>query len=101
MNVSNLKRQKFSPRTLFGLIMTGIAGACIIITLIPLFAVLTYVAVQGLSHINLNLFTKLPPPPGLAGGGIANAILGTLIVVFRSLVIIIRWLVGYVLRPIF
>ncbi len=87
MNPSNLKRQKFSPRTLFGLIMTGIAGACIIITLIPLFAVLTYVAVQGLSHINLNLFTKLPPPPGLAGGGIANAIIGTLIVVGLAILI--------------
>jgi phosphate transport system permease protein len=61
--------------------MTGIATACMILTLIPLFAVLTYVAIQGFSRFNLDLFTKLPPPPGLSNGGIANAILGTLIVV--------------------
>jgi phosphate transport system permease protein len=63
------------------MVMTGLATACIIITLIPLFAVLFYVLVQGFSRFNLDLFTKLPPPPGLSSGGIANAIIGTLIVV--------------------
>jgi phosphate transport system permease protein len=61
--------------------MTGIATVCLIIALIPLFAVLTYVFVQGVSRLNLDLFFKLPPPPGLTGGGIANAIIGTLVVV--------------------
>ncbi len=81
MTIANLKKQPSSPRTLLGLIMTVIAGACIVITLIPLFAVLIYVTIQGANNINLDLFTKLPPPPGLSGGGVANAILGTLIVV--------------------
>jgi phosphate transport system permease protein len=81
-NLGNqLKKKNGNPRSLFGLIMTGLAGACIVITLIPLFAVLTYVLVQGFSHLNLDLLTKLPPPPGLQGGGVANAIIGTLIVV--------------------
>lgn len=61
--------------------MNFIAGACLSLTLLPLFAVLSYVSYKGLSRINLDLFTKLPPPPGLSGGGIANAIIGTLIVV--------------------
>lgn len=77
----SLKKKPNSPRNLFGIIMTGLATACMILTLIPLFALLFYVAVQGISRINLDLFTKLPPPPGLQGGGIANAIMGTLIVV--------------------
>jgi phosphate transport system permease protein len=77
----SLKKKPSSARSLFELIMTGIATACMILTLIPLIAVLTYVAVQGLSRLNLDLFTKLPPPPGLSNGGLANAILGTLIVV--------------------
>ena len=47
--------------------MTAIAAACIVITLIPLFAVLSYVLVQGFSRVNLDLFTQLPPPPGLSG----------------------------------
>jgi phosphate transport system permease protein len=87
-NLGNqLKKKNGNPRSLFGLIMTGLAGACIVITLIPLFAVLTYVLAQGVSYLNLDLLTKLPPPPGLKGGGVANAIIGTLIVVGLATVI--------------
>jgi phosphate transport system permease protein len=78
---SSLKKKPTSSRAIFGAISTGLATACMILTLIPLFAVLYYVAVQGFSRLNLDLFTKLPPPPGLQGGGIANAIQGTLIIV--------------------
>ncbi|MGL5033822.1 MAG: phosphate ABC transporter permease PstA, partial [Microcystaceae cyanobacterium] len=81
MNVNSLKKQKNNPRMIFGLMMTVLATACIVITLIPLFAVLYYVTVQGIGNISLDLFTKLPPPPGLKGGGAGNAIIGTLIVV--------------------
>jgi phosphate transport system permease protein len=70
-----------NPRSLFGIVMTILAGACVVLALIPLFAVLFYVIVQGGSRLNLDLFTKLPPPPGLKGGGIANAIIGTLMTV--------------------
>ena len=41
---------------------------------------LGYVLVQGGSKISLALLTQLPPPPGLEDGGIANAIVGTLVV---------------------
>ena len=78
---SSLKKRPTSSRSLFGVVMTAVATACIIITLIPLFAVLIYVGLQGFSRLNLDLFTQLPPPPGLSGGGIANAIIGTLMVV--------------------
>ncbi len=78
---SSLKKRPTSSRSLFRVVMTAVATACIIITLIPLFAVLIYVGLQGFSRLNLDLFTQLPPPPGLSGGGIANAIIGTLIVV--------------------
>lgn len=61
--------------------MTILSGACLAITLVPLFAVLIYVVSKGFNRLNLDLFIKLPPPPGLQGGGIANAIIGTLIVV--------------------
>ncbi|MFM7578946.1 MAG: phosphate ABC transporter, permease protein PstA, partial [Microcystaceae cyanobacterium] len=81
MNTANLKKNKTSPRNLFGVVMTGLATACLVVTVIPLFAVLIYVTVQGVNNLNLNLFIKLPPPPGLTGGGAGNAILGTLIVV--------------------
>jgi phosphate transport system permease protein len=80
-NTGSLKKVKGSPQSLFNSAMTIVAGACLAITLLPLFAVLIYVTVQGFNRLNLDLFTKLPPPPGLSGGGIANAIIGTLMTV--------------------
>ncbi|MGK7878507.1 MAG: phosphate ABC transporter permease PstA [Crocosphaera sp.] len=77
----SLKKKPTSPRSLFDSFWTGVASLCMIITLIPLFAVLAFVTVQGAAQINLDLFTQLPPPPGLSEGGIANAIIGTLITV--------------------
>lgn len=77
----DLQKKPEDPRSIFGAIMTVLAGLCLACTLIPLFAVLGFVIVRGASRLNLDLFTKLPPPPGLSGGGLANAILGTIIVV--------------------
>jgi phosphate transport system permease protein len=77
----NLKRESSSPRSLFGLIMTGISALCLALTTIPLFLLIGYVLYKGGNRLGLDLFTQLPPPPGLDGGGFANAILGTIIVV--------------------
>lgn len=68
-----------STRNLFSLFMTGLAGAFAVIAIIPLAAIIFSVASQGASRINLDLFTKLPPPPGLTEGGLGNAIIGTLV----------------------
>jgi phosphate transport system permease protein len=46
-----------------------------------LLAVLGYVALKGVSALSLDFFTRLPTPVGVPGGGIANAIVGSLIVV--------------------
>jgi phosphate transport system permease protein len=80
-NSQNLKINKASRRSLFNAVMTGLAGLCILIALVPLALVLFYVTVNGFNRLDLDLFTQLPPAPGLQGGGIANAIVGTLIVV--------------------
>jgi phosphate transport system permease protein len=40
--------------------------------------ILSGVIARGLGAINLSFFTQLPTPPGVGGGGMANAILGTL-----------------------
>ena len=42
-----------------------------------LFGLLGYIAVQGVSAIHWDFFTQLPKPVGEAGGGMANAIVGT------------------------
>jgi phosphate transport system permease protein len=58
-----------------------VRGACIVATLlalVPLASVLFYVASRGIGGINLDFFTELPKPVGETGGGMANAIVGTL-----------------------
>ncbi|MGF1512953.1 MAG: phosphate ABC transporter permease PstA [Elainellaceae cyanobacterium] len=54
---------------------------CLLLTLVPLVAVIGYVLQRGSSRLNWALFTQLPPAAGDVGGGAANAILGTLIIV--------------------
>lgn len=76
-----LKKNSFRPRDIFNIAMTVISGLCLAIALVPLVMVLAFVIVQGFRRIDLTLFTQLPPSPGLEGGGLANAILGTIIVV--------------------
>lgn len=77
----SLTRSYTSGRSLFGIVMTILAGACLVIALIPLFAVIIYVIIKGFNRLNLDLFTELPPAAGLSGGGVGNAIVGTLIVI--------------------
>lgn len=52
-----------------------------VIALIPLVAILSYVWHQGVRRFDWALLTQLPPAPGLSEGGMANAILGTGLVV--------------------
>ena len=61
-------------------LFTSIAGLFGAIAVLPLFLVLIYVLVKGGQLLSWTLFTQLPPPPGLDGGGIGNAVLGTIIV---------------------
>lgn len=53
-------------------------GLFALITLGVLFFVLGYVVVHGIGALNWDFFTKLPKPVGETGGGMANAIVGTL-----------------------
>jgi len=58
--------------------------ACIAATLfaiVPLVSILLYVAKEGISGLNWEFFTRLPQPVGEPGGGMANAIVGTLVLV--------------------
>lgn len=54
------------------------AGA-VLLALIPLAMVLFFVISQGIRALNFDFFTNLPAPVGEAGGGMANSIIGTLI----------------------
>lgn len=70
-----------SRRTLISLAWTLLAGACTLVALVPLFLVIAYVLIRGFRRLDLVAFTSLPPPPLVEGGGFANALVGTLVMV--------------------
>ena len=64
-------------RTLVDHGVTVIAILSTALVLVPLIAILGYLIYKGASSLSLNFFTKIPAPTGEQGGGMANAILGS------------------------
>ena len=56
------------------------SGASVVLALIPLALILFYVITRGIGALNLNFFRNMPAPVGEPGGGMANAIVGSVIV---------------------
>jgi len=56
----------------------GIAFGSALLVITPLGLVFFYLLINGASSVNWDFFTKLPAPVGALGGGMANAIVGTL-----------------------
>ena len=59
-------------------IAVGLCGLSVIIALIPLALILFFVVSRGVQALNFAFFTHMPVPVGETGGGMANAIVGTL-----------------------
>jgi len=57
--------------------MLTMTGVCALVAVSVLFFILGYLVYHGGTSINWSFFTKLPKPVGEAGGGMANAILGS------------------------
>jgi phosphate transport system permease protein len=60
--------------------MTGVAVLTVILVLAPLIAVFGYLIYRGMGSINWAFLTQTPKPVGEAGGGMANAILGSVFI---------------------
>jgi phosphate transport system permease protein len=60
------------------LMMTALCGAAVLFALVPLGFILFFAVSQGLQSLNVEFFTHMPVPVGETGGGMANAIVGTL-----------------------
>src|SRR6476659_8476766 len=56
---------------------------------LPLFIILIYILREGFTKINWHFLVNLPKPVGEAGGGIANALMGSLLIVFFAALIAI------------
>ena len=77
----SITKKLITTRSLFDVFWTATAFLCMLCTVVPLFAVLFFVGYSGVRRIDYPLFTQLSPPPGYSEGGIAHAILGTLLTV--------------------
>jgi phosphate transport system permease protein len=74
-------------RNFKNVLMQIIAFSCAILVVTPLVLVFYHLARLGFSSINFAFFTQLPKPEGEIGGGMANAIAGTFILLAQAAVI--------------
>src|ERR1039457_367459 len=79
MTVSNHNWRKFK-----NLLMEAVTFACAILVIVPLVLVFYHLVKLGFSSINWAFFTQLPKPVGETGGGMANAIVGTFILLGQA-----------------
>jgi len=68
-------------RKLLSNFVVALCGVAVVLALIPLCFIFFYVIQQGFSSLSWDFFTKMPKPVGESGGGMANAIAGTLILI--------------------
>ncbi len=59
-------------------LFVAFCAASVLLALVPLVLVLFFVVSQGIQALNFEFFTAMPKPVGEAGGGMANSIVGTL-----------------------
>jgi phosphate transport system permease protein len=81
IDLPRLEKSLRSPRSLFSAGMSVLTGLMSILAMVPLFSVLFMLIWRGGQRLSLALFTELPPAAGVIGGGLGNALLGTLLVV--------------------
>jgi phosphate transport system permease protein len=70
-------RLRNSMRTFADHLATGLAILATLLVVAPLVAIFGYLIFKGASSLNLAFFTQIPKPEGEVGGGMANAIVGS------------------------
>jgi phosphate transport system permease protein len=66
-----------NAKKIVNFVMFGLTGVCAFLTVGILFFILGYMAWRGAASLSWSFFTQLPAPVGEAGGGMANAIVGS------------------------
>lgn len=80
-NTSNIDKSLFAKRKRANKIGLSLSMSAMVLGMIFLFWILSVLLFKGFSAIDLNLFTHSTPAPGSEGGGLANAIVGSLLLV--------------------
>ena len=79
--VRNSARRSLARRRLLGRIAIGLCVAATAVSLTPLVALAAYTTGRGLHALSWGFLTHIPTPPGIPGGGISNAIVGSVVIV--------------------
>ena len=62
-------------------LMVGLMVLAVVAALLPLFFILADLVAKGAGSLSFDFFTRMPAPAGETGGGVAHAIVGTLLIV--------------------
>jgi len=81
---SKAMRFNTGRRTVTNYFVGGLSILATVVVLAPLVAILFYLIYKGASSLNLAFFTHVPAPVGEQGGGMANSILGSGIILFLA-----------------
>lgn len=74
-------------RRAVNVVSLALTGLCAVMVMTPVFIILLYLVANGIRSINLEFLTSLPKSPGEAGGGMANAIVGSFYMVGLALIL--------------
>ncbi len=81
LDLESLERSLRRPRTFFSALMSVLTGTATLAALFPLFSVLFMLVKRGAAALSIKTLTTLPPAAMAPGGGLGNAIVGTLVIV--------------------
>lgn len=79
-------RRSLWRRRLIGRLASSLCVAALCISLVPLIALVSYIVSRGLPALSLGFLVHTPTPQGVPGGGIGNAIVGTVVIVGLAMV---------------
>jgi phosphate transport system permease protein len=68
-------------RRFFSNLMVGLMIGAVVVALLPLFLILINLILKGAGSLSPDFFTRMPAPAGEMGGGVAHALVGTLLIV--------------------
>jgi phosphate transport system permease protein len=81
---SKSMRMNNARRTVTNYFISGLSVLATIIVIVPLLAILFYLIYKGASSLNLAFFVHIPAPVGESGGGMANSIVGSGIILLLA-----------------
>ncbi len=79
MEKSITQKANYYRRKTTNVFMMSLTLLSALVAILPLLFIFYYTISKGISHLNIDFFIKMPTPVGETGGGMANAIIGTLI----------------------